>query len=50
VLEDLPLLKEKNKKEDKNKPTRVVQKQTVELEKRTCCLDSGNIKEIKNNF
>jgi hypothetical protein len=48
---ELTITEEKNKKEDKISQQEVVlKKQTVELEKEQLLFDSGNAKEIKNNF
>jgi phosphoenolpyruvate synthase/pyruvate phosphate dikinase len=50
VLRELTITEEKNKKEDKISQQEVLKKQTVELEKEQLLFDSGNAKEIKNNF
>jgi hypothetical protein len=48
---ELTIIEDKNKKEDKISQQEVVlKKQTVELEKEQLLFDTGNAKEIKNNF
>jgi hypothetical protein len=48
---ELTITEDKNKKEDKISQQEVVlKKQTVELEKEQLLFDTGNTKEIKNNF